>query len=126
MSAVDFEQQLRAALVGHAGVTALVGARVYPLLIPEGTPLPCVTYQRVSGTPENTLEGHSGLEEVMVQVDCWSATYGGAKALAKQVRAAMAAAPFGSYLDQDRDLYDGEPNNTIYRVSCDYRCWHSE
>lgn len=126
MSAVDFEQQVRAVLVGHAGVTAIIHGRVFPLLIPEGTPLPCVTFQRVSGTPENTLAGHSGLEEVMLQIDCWSATYGGAKALAKQLRAAMASASFGNHLDQDRDLYDGDPNHIIYRVSCDYRCWHSE
>ena len=124
MSGVDFEQALRTALVGNAGVSALVGSKVYALTIPQGVALPCITYQRVSGAPQNTLEGHSGAEAVLIQLDCWAVTFSAAKGLAKAVRSAMAAAPFKNTLDEDRD--DHDPDTTYYRVSADFRCWHQE
>lgn len=33
-------------LTANASITALVGTKIYPLVIPEGTTLPCIVYER--------------------------------------------------------------------------------
>ncbi|MBN1629637.1 MAG: DUF3168 domain-containing protein [Thermoleophilia bacterium] len=46
---MSFEAALNTYLKAHAGLSALVGARIYPDLMPEGTSSDCVTWQVVGG-----------------------------------------------------------------------------
>ena len=126
MTGPDFEQALLATLQGDEGLSALVGEKIFALLIPEGTMLPCVTFQRISGTPANTLDGHSGLERISLQVDAWGRNYAEAKTVAKAVRAAMPpkGETFGAHLVKDADFYENETN--YYRISMEYACWFLE
>lgn len=126
LTGADFEAVFLSALQGNAALKALVGDRVFALIIPEGTYLPCVTFQRISGAPANSLGGHSGLEEIDLQVDVWARTYAEAKAVAKAVRDAVPArgAVFGAHLIQDSDTYESETN--YYRITMEYTCWMLE
>ena len=47
---VDFESVLLRMLQEDAGLSALVGSKVFPLFIPSGNYLPCVTFQRLGGS----------------------------------------------------------------------------
>ena len=67
LTGADFEAVFLSVLQGNDALKALVGDRVFALIIPDGTYLPCVTFQRISGTPANTLGGRSGLEEIEMQ-----------------------------------------------------------
>ena len=128
-SAVDFESLLSEHLLADAGIKAIVGTKVFALHIPEGTVLPCLSFQRLSGEPANTLSGHSGLEAISVQIDAWGKTYTEAKELAKAVRAAMPAqgAVWGAHLMEDADVYeDGSNLRGYFRVSMEYRVWFLE
>ena len=71
-SAVDFEKALLRTLREDAGLSALVGSKVFPLAIPAGNYLPSVTFQRLGGRPANTLAGASGLEEIDLLIDAWA------------------------------------------------------
>lgn len=126
MTGVDFEKVLFSTLKQGAELAQLVGDKIYALRIPNGTYLPCVTFQRVSGMPANTLQGHSGLEEINLQVDAWGRTYEEAKHVAKAVRAAMPAtgSVFGAHLNTDADFYEDGVN--YYRISMDFTCWYLE
>lgn len=126
LTGADFEAVFLAALQDNDDLKALVGDRVFALIIPDGTYLPCVTFQRISGTPANTLGGRSGLEEIEMQVDVWARTYAEAKAVAKAVRDAVPArgAVFGAHLIQDSDTYESETN--YYRITMEYTCWMLE
>ncbi len=84
-SAVDFEKALLRTLREDAGLSALVGGKVFALLVPPGTTLPCVSFQRLGGRPANTLAGASGLEEIDLLIDAWARDYHEAKAIAKAV-----------------------------------------
>lgn len=119
-SAVDFETVLLRLLLDDADLAALVGKKVFALVIPQGTKLPCVTFQRVNGNPQNCLHGHSGLEDIDLVIDVWAHGYAEAKAVAKAVRAAMPPAgdPISSRLQADHDQY--EPDEKYFRVSMDY------
>lgn len=125
-SAVDFEAVLLRTLQDDPGLSELVGNKVFALVIPQGTKLPCITFQRLGGMPANTLSGHSGLEEIDLRIDVWARRYGEAKAVAKAVRAAMPAngAAFGAHLIEDEDLY--EDGTSYFRVSMEYTVWFLE
>ncbi len=125
-SAVDFEAVLLRTLQDDPGLSELVGNKVFALVIPQGTKLPCITFQRLGGMPANTLSGHSGLEEIDLRIDVWARRYGEAKAVAKAVRAAMPAngAAFGAHLIEDEDLYEDGTN--YFRVGMEYKVWFLE
>ena len=123
---VDFESVLLRMLQEDAGLSTLVGSKVFPLFIPSGNHLPCVTFQRLGGRPANTLYGASGLEEIDLQIDVWARDYDEAKAIAKAVRAAMPpnGEVFGAHLIEDQDLYEDGTN--YFRVSMEYKVWFLE
>ena len=125
-SAVDFEIVLLRTLREDAGLSALVGNKVFALVIPQGTKLPCITFQRIGGMPANTLSGHSGLEEIDLQIDVWARDYDDAKAIAKAVRSAMppSGPQFGAHLSEDQDLYEDGTN--YFRVSMEFKVWFLE
>lgn len=127
---MDIEQALRAHLLAHVGLAALVGSRVYPLLVPKDAALPAVTYQRISTVPTQ----HRGSVEhgrIRMQIDGWAGSFGGAVALREQIRDAMAqfrrtAAPRVdvALLQDDRDLR--EPDSERWRASMDYMIYSTE
>ena len=125
-SAVDFEIVLLRTLREDAGLSALVGNKVFALVIPQGTKLPCITFQCIGGMPANTLSGHSGLEEIDLQIDVWARDYDEAKAIAKAVRAAMppSGPRFSAHLIEDQDLYEDGTN--YFRVNMEFKVWFLE
>ena len=125
-SAVDFEIVLLRTLREDAGLSALVGNKVFALVIPQGTKLPCITFQRIGGMPANTLSGHSGLEEIDLQIDVWARDYDEAKAIAKAVRSAMppSGPRFSAHLIEDQDLYEDGTN--YFRVNMEFKVWFLE
>jgi len=78
-----------AILTGDAAVAALVGTRVWPMRLKQGTLQTSITYQRISAARSHTHDGPVGLNGSRIQVDCWAATYGAADALATAVRRAL-------------------------------------
>jgi len=68
-------EALYSRLKNNPGVSAIVGARVYPQKASQGVVLPCVVYQRV-GTSGRALH-HSGTTNSALsrfQIDCWAKT----------------------------------------------------
>lgn len=98
------------------------GPRVYPLSMRDRKEYPAIVYQRVGSSPVNSLSGYSGKESVRVQIDCYAATYGAAKALAGQVRTRMAT--LVSTPQGEIDLYENDTNPKLYRVTLDFNIWN--
>jgi len=135
---VTIEQGLVAELLADAGVSALVGTRVHPHVIPQDGELPAITYQRISSQREMQMDGPLSLIRVRMQVDCWSSSYSGAKSLADAVRSALNGVGIRSpktlgsesvqlvFLESDNDLADFEGDKREYRVSQDWMIYHVE
>ena len=129
------EEALVAYLTGYAGLSALIGTRLYPLRLPENPTYGAVTYHRISGPRVQSHSGPSGLAYPRFQFDCYATSYLGAKNVATQVRIALdgfkgtmggtSGVAVSSALSQnDRDFYD--PATRTWRVSTDFIIGHAE
>lgn len=76
-------------LLNAAGVTALVGQRIKPIMEHQGTSFPYITYQAISGTPIQTTDGASGIAEGVIQINAYAITYEVARAIIEAVRIAL-------------------------------------
>jgi len=86
---MTIETDFYATLQTNAGVTAIVGAKLYPHVAPEGTAAPFLTYHMVVGTPFNQISKTTTLEKKRIQINCWSDSYAGAQTLAEAVKTAL-------------------------------------
>lgn len=92
------EEDLVAVLAANVGVSALVGARIYPLILPQRVTLPAIRYQVISTIPQPTHNGASGLRQYRIQLSVHATTYSSAQAVAEALYTALDAkkAVFGS------------------------------
>jgi hypothetical protein len=114
-----------------AAVRAAIATRMYPVIRPQSTILPALTYQRVAATRVDGLTEPGRLVDVRLQIDAWAAGYGQVKELAANVRLALNGYAHGPrdglramHFLVDQDLID-ETTKT-YRVSADYSIWVEE
>lgn len=121
------EESLVARLNATPGVTALVGTRIYPMLIPQGAAMPAVTYQRISTVRPGSLRGPVGQADPRIQVNSWADTYGTAKALADQVRRSLdgyATLDVHALILGEQDLLN--PDGLRKCVTQDFSYWITE
>ena len=86
---VSAEKALYTILSTTGGVTQYVGEKIYPVKIPEGTGLPAISYQQISGPREHNVSGAIGWVESRYQINSWAATYLEACDVATAVRVAI-------------------------------------
>jgi hypothetical protein len=100
-------------------------ATLYAMIAPQGTPLPYVTYQRITSNVNNVLSGPPSIENVRMQVDVWadvaSGGYARAQALAQSIVTAMQAWPVQNVLLNSYDLY--EQDVQVFRVLLEFSIW---
>lgn len=118
------EEALRALLLGNTAIAAQVGSRVDWGLRPQGSALPAICMTAINDGPVNhTLDG-PGLSRARVQIDCFGASYGSAKTVARAVRRLLdtySGGPFlGVFLAGARDLSDDSDVTVIHGVSLDF------
>jgi hypothetical protein len=88
--AVDnIEELITAVMKNDATIAGIVGARIYPLRVPQDADMPAITYQKISGRWHVQMSGPHNMSEERFQINCWETTYAGVKALADAVRAAL-------------------------------------
>lgn len=94
-------------LKSDTGIKSLASSRIYPLVAPQGSAKPYVTYQKVAATRPLHLGGHNGQVRAVFQVDSWAQSSDGARSLADVVRVVL-------------DNYSGEAkNHAIERIFLD-------
>ena len=130
---MSIETGLRTQLVNNTAVAAIVGSRVYPVKMPLGYTLPCISYQRISSERYPFLDGPSGRVIPRFQVDCYAESYSDVRELAEKVRLALdgfkgalgsEAHVGGISIQSERDLW--EDNTEVFRVTQDYLVPHIE
>jgi len=128
----DFSSALRTRLATDAGLSSMVGTRVYRGIVPEGTALPYIRMNVISDPRPEHLKGYDAARVSRVQVDCFAASYGAARDMADRVIAATIAPGttegihFGRIkAEGPRDLgEDVEGTGYVFRASLDLLAEH--
>jgi hypothetical protein len=134
----DLRPALRKHLLDDPAIAATVGARIYPMVLPQGIVATSIVYTRVSGVGDHTMQGASGLNQPRYQIDAWSGTLDGAFNLADAIKErldgfagtvtygdpAQSVVIQGAFFADEREDYD--TGSKLYRVSRDYMIWFEE
>lgn len=120
-------------LRGNAGLAAIIGDRITPVLLPEGQQLPAMTYQVVGGTSSPTFES-AGMQKLRIQFDFFADAENGSFDDAMNARDAhrqllngyTGSLTDGTYLQratliQYIDHFDNDARQ--YRCSAEYYLW---
>lgn len=103
---------------------ALAGGRVHFVRMPQQPVLPAVVYTVISSVEEYSGDGHDGLTEWRVQVDCWAATRAEVSALMAQVKSIMRVSSNDfATVDESAGLDEIENETNYHRASVDFICW---
>ena len=86
---MNIEEALVKKLLDHAGLKALIGSKIYPEEIPQGTQLPAVFWIKVSDIKDHFLTGQSNLERPIYQFTAQANSKGAVKPVAEQIKAAL-------------------------------------
>ena len=107
------EETLFTRLSTFAGLTALIGTapvRLFPVIMPEGTVKPAVTYQLISGPREAAMGSDPGLVHARYQFTAWDITNLSVRNVIKQVRLALeryrVAGVQDCFIESEYDLHD--------------------
>ena len=121
------DSELYARLAADAGIAALCGEQIYPMLSPKEVVAPFVVWQRISGVPaQGAMDAENDIVAARVQVDSYGDSYGDARALGDAVRACLknwqptTGMIADVRLDNDRAIRETDPALKTFRVSQDY------
>jgi hypothetical protein len=130
----DIRPALRTLLLADAGIAALVVARVYPTVLPQGQKLASIVYTRISGQTDYKMEGASGYVASRMQIAAWAPTVDAASALANKVKDCLSGfsgavgdpSVFiqGAFCTDEREMYDDVVQ--MYGVMRDFAIHHEE
>ena len=123
------EFDVYAHLSSHAGLVALVGDEIYPIILPQRedtypSDWAGVTYFKVSHPEVYSKDGSSGLSFPRIQITVWAKSYTRAKQVAEQVKAAMREYSEFNTKENDNDNY--EPDTGLWQIPLDFIIHHKE
>lgn len=132
----DHESAVRSRLAGFAGVSALVGSRVWHSVLPQepasGDYMPALVVQLVDMDSEYVFGGRVGIAFGPVQVDSYAEARSGCQALMEQVESAMAeysgtqSGVTISVVDTMKDGPRWDPDGKLWRGTHTFELWGSE
>jgi len=113
-------------ILTNDGPVSTVTTEISPNEIPQESGFPAITFQRISNAPEDTKDGPSTLDVIMLDVDIWADVYTDGKDLADKVRTALdrKSGTFDEQVIQsirfqtDRELFDD--NLEIHHFNQEY------
>lgn len=123
---ISLQSLLFTALSGFAGLSALVGSRVYPTVAPQEVAKPYVCWQEYALILANNMSGSAGVgkgDNYKVQVTSWALTGTLARDVDAQVQAAIVAATGFKGLHLDTRALDYEPDTKLHGYQSDFSIW---
>ncbi len=141
----SLESRLHSAFVGDAGVSALIGTRLYDRQLPPTPTYPCAAYQRISTIPLYSQERGSeqgGVGWARFQISMWASGQNGgndsdaiATAFANALQGFNLWSPPASpvvvntapnYVLNRRAGIEPNTNPPVFKVFLDIKVWYQE
>jgi len=124
------EDAIYSKLSGTSGITALVGRRIYPVVLPQKCKLPAITYDKVSDPQIHTMGSESNPCHPRFTIHVWGETLKNVIDIAEQVKTALKyyTGTIASmiiqriYYDNETDIY--EPQTETYHRALDFLIWY--
>ena len=131
------DEAVRALLLAQTSITNIIGQRLYPFRAPDNTPLPCVTYQRVSNLRDHVLSGEQAkFCETIFQIDSWveeATKLSQLRTLAQNIRTTLddfrgvtSGVDIQAILSENEFDQPFDDVSKIFGVSQRYRIFHRE
>jgi len=120
---VSVEEDLYSWLNDDPTLTTLVADRITPVLLPEDTAYPAITFNRISTEHIQTLSGTTGLALASFQVSAFSTDYLEVSTVASGIRNALEDRQ-GLLTGNQIDLYDKSAR--VHYANLDFSIWHEE
>lgn len=141
MTTKDIRAAIKEYILGDSSIAAIIGTRIYPVILPQGVVDTSIVYSRISGLGDNTMRSATFLSRPRMQIDAWSARHDTAAELANLIKQRIDGfgpgdLPYGSnsprdfvfvqgiFYQSERDDFDNEMK--MFSVSRDYFVWHEE
>lgn len=128
---MDWQGAFQARLAGAAGVSTLVGTRIYWVERPQATALPAITLQTITEERAQHFGGFQSLQMARVQLDVWGSTYAAVRAVTEAAIAAVVPEQSGNGVWFDRamidDIFDSSERQgdaTVFRSRIDFIIHH--
>lgn len=122
------ESALRALLVGHAPLTALVGTRIYWNAYPQGVDDPAIRLTKITGAEGHTFEGRDGLQEAIVQIDVRATSVTGMwtvrDAIIGRLDGYRDSSFRGIFLTSERQRVDAATLGLYHMAQLDFDVWY--
>lgn len=134
------EEQFVTLLESQTPIIDVVGNRIYPVKLPQASPMPAMTYHVISAPRSYNQDGQTDLTPFLMQLDCWGETYGDAQSVRNAIVTAISGLidqQIGSpailfsaiFIQQERDGYASnldDSDSQLYRKSMDLQVWAQE
>lgn len=112
------EAELFTRLKDDAGVSALVGTRIYPKKAPQNVQTPYIIFHVISDIDKQCVGGAIYQNDTRIQIDCWSLSYAEVKNLKVAVKSSLIGFK-SAYEIYSMDDY--EPETKLYRELIDFK-----
>lgn len=123
-------------LKNRTGVSAILhhSTHIYPDVIPQGAPLPAITYSQISDGPHHAFGRDANIASPRFDVSIWSTSFTQVRALAKQVKYALRdyqGSTWGNvqtiFYEDETELTEFDPDGKRinYHIAQEYIIWHS-
>ena len=86
---MNIDEAIIAYLKAHTGLKALVGARIFFEVLPQGTAFPAVVIQKISDIKDHYLTGQAELERPIYQFTAMGLTKASARLVTNQLKSAL-------------------------------------
>lgn len=119
---------LRSRLKGDAGVSALVGPRVYWGDRPQGSALPAIVLNLISDGRGYLMQGADATQQYRVQIDIYGSTYAAMDAVRGAVVTCLELTSGSfqpSFVMRNSDLEESTDTALLYRASMDFKITYS-
>jgi hypothetical protein len=98
-------------------ITAYIGTKIYPDIVPQNVQYPFVVYTITNSTPVDYKDGQSNLEEIELQIDVYTQNYDDTQDLANLIR---------NRLDRFTGIVEGVEVQSIKYTASDSQVFNAE
>ncbi|MGE5390905.1 MAG: DUF3168 domain-containing protein [Deltaproteobacteria bacterium] len=125
-----FEADLFNQLSGYAGLSALVGLKIYPDHVPQNVDAPYLSYLEIYRDKNYTYTGYTGTSTISIQISVFAPTRDQVRSVADEVDRSMDEWPLTNskvgFAYQDNEVSTWREDLNLYEIDMDFDIFYSD